>query len=62
MICVDPFLNIDYNDHKSLLMKFDYNLSQNKNKDKIIVHKTTSDSFFEKHNGKNLILFISMVV
>jgi predicted O-methyltransferase YrrM len=54
MICVDPFLNITNNDHENLLndveMRFDHNLSQTKNKDKISVHKIISDSFFESYN------------
>ena len=52
LICVDPFLSIDDNDHKTLLqnneeMNFDYNISHCKNKEKITVNKITSDKFFE---------------
>jgi hypothetical protein len=55
LTCVDPFLNIDDNDHKIFLnnneeLNFDFNISVCKNSDKIIIHKITSDSFFEKNN------------
>lgn len=51
MICVDPFLNIENNDHGYLLQNkeeenFDYNILQSKNSNKITVFKTTSDMFF----------------
>lgn len=54
LTCVDPFLNIDTNDHKQYLqnneeMNFDYNISKCKNSEKIEVHKITSDAFFEKN-------------
>lgn len=56
LTCVDPFLNIDNNDHSYLLqngaeLNFDYNISQCKNTEKITVYKTTSDNFF-KMNAK----------
>jgi predicted O-methyltransferase YrrM len=55
LTCVDPFLTIDNNDHGYLLqngqeLNFDYNISNCKNTDKIIIHKTTSDNFFENNN------------
>ena len=54
LTCVDPFLHIDNNDHRSLLqndeeLNFDYNISKCKNTDKITIHKTTSDVFFENN-------------
>jgi predicted O-methyltransferase YrrM len=55
LTCVDPFLHIDNNDHHLLLQNceefnFDYNISNCKNTNKIIIHKITSDIFFEKNN------------
>jgi hypothetical protein len=55
LTCVDPFLNIKYNDHIKFLlnneeMNFDFNISVCKNVDKIIIHKITSDDFFENNN------------
>lgn len=52
LTCVDPFLNIDNNDHSKFLMNneeknFDYNISICKNAEKIEVHKITSDDFFK---------------
>jgi predicted O-methyltransferase YrrM len=54
LTCVDPFLNIDNNDHHQLLQRyeelnFDYNISNCKNTDKITIHKITSDNFFENN-------------
>ena len=51
MICVDPYLKIDDNDHKTLLQNneesnFDRNISICKNNGKITIHKITSDDFF----------------
>ena len=51
LTCVDPFLNIDNNDHRHLLqnneeLNFDYNISNCKNTEKITIHKITSDAFF----------------
>ena len=51
MICVDPYLKIDDNDHKTLLQNneesnFDHNISICKNNSKITIHKITSDDFF----------------
>jgi predicted O-methyltransferase YrrM len=61
LTCVDPFLNIETNDHKQFLLNnqeknFDYNLSVCKNSDKITIHKITSDKFFE--TNKNTFNFI----
>jgi len=55
LTCVDPFLTIDNNDHRNFLlnneeMNFNYNLSVCKNAEKLIIHKTTSDIFFENKN------------
>jgi predicted O-methyltransferase YrrM len=55
LTCVDPFLNINNNDHEEFLqnneeMSFDYNISICKNSDKITIHKITSDMFFENNN------------
>ena len=55
LTCVDPFLSID-NDHSEFLqnneeMNFDFNMSICKNSDKIKIHKTTSDIFFENNNN-----------
>jgi len=56
LTCVDPFLHIDNNDHKQFLNNvennFDHNVSVCNNANKITVHKTTSDAFFE--NPANL--------
>jgi predicted O-methyltransferase YrrM len=54
LTCVDPFLHIDNNDHRCLLqndeeLNFDYNISNCKNTDRITIHKTTSDDFFENN-------------
>jgi predicted O-methyltransferase YrrM len=61
LTCVDPFLNINNNDHIQFLqnneeMNFDFNISVCKNSDKITVHKITSDNFFE--NNKKTYNFI----
>jgi predicted O-methyltransferase YrrM len=63
LTCVDPFLNVDNNDHKQFLqnneeMNFDYNISICKNSDKIIIHKITSDIFFEKNNETYNFIYI----
>jgi len=55
LTCVDPFLTINNNDHSRFLinneeMNFDFNVSVCKNSDKIIIHKITSDRFFENNN------------
>jgi predicted O-methyltransferase YrrM len=57
MVCVDPFLLLKDNDHKDLLNdveeRFDYNISNTTNKEKITVYKLTSDVFFQKYSGDN---------
>jgi hypothetical protein len=63
LTCVDPFLYIDNNDHCQLLqngeeLNFDYNISNCKNTDKIIIHKTTSDNFFENNNKTYNFIYI----
>lgn len=56
LICVDPFLTIDTNDHQHLLNNvvennFDNNIKISKHANKIEVKKITSDEFF-KSNSK----------
>ena len=63
LTCVDPFLNIDNNDHKQFLenneeLNFDYNISICKNSDKITIHKITSDIFFENNSQKYNFIYI----
>lgn len=60
LICVDPFLNIENNDHKEYMTNsntedyFDYNISICKNKDKIKIYKITSDDFFLNNSSSSL--------
>jgi len=54
LTCVDPFLNINNNDHKQFLSNneeknFDYNLAKCNNSHKIHIKKITSDKFFEEN-------------
>jgi predicted O-methyltransferase YrrM len=63
LTCVDPFLSITNNDHSQFLtnneeMNFDYNISVCKNSDKIIIHKITSDKFFETNNKTYNFIYI----
>jgi predicted O-methyltransferase YrrM len=63
LTCVDPFLNIDNNDHRIFLqnneeMNFDYNISICKNADKITIHKITSDIFFENNTQEYNFIYI----
>ncbi len=63
LTCVDPFLNIENNDHKEFLinneeLNFDYNVSICKNSNKITVHKITSDKFFENNSKKFNFIYI----
>ena len=58
LTCVDPFLQIDNNDHRLLLqngeeLNFDYNISNCRNTEKITIHKITSDKFFENITNTN---------
>lgn len=61
--CVDPFLNDIDNDHKSMLLndeelRFDSNIIQSKNYDKITVHKIKSDDFFLTNKKEFNLIFI----
>lgn len=63
LTCVDPFLHIDDNDHTEFLqsgeeLNFDYNISNCKNTDKIVIHKITSDKFFETNNKTYNFIYI----
>lgn len=63
LTCVDPFLNINNNDHGEFLqnneeMNFDFNITNCKNSNKITIHKITSDSFFEKNNQTYNFIYI----
>jgi predicted O-methyltransferase YrrM len=63
LTCVDPFLNFSNNDHRQFLqnneeMNFDFNISNCKNTNKIIIHKITSDSFFENNNKTYNFIYI----
>jgi len=63
LTCVDPFLNIDNNDHKQFLqnneeMNFDYNISNCKNIHKLTIHKITSDIFFENNSQTYNFIYI----
>ena len=63
LTCVDPFLTIDNNDHKEFLQNneeknFDFNISICKNKDKITIHKITSDDFFKNNNTFYNLIYI----
>ena len=63
LTCVDPFLNIENNDHKTFLknneeMNFDFNISTCKNSNKIIVHKITSDDFFKNNTSTFNFIYI----
>ena len=63
LTCVDPFLNINNNDHIQFLQNneeknFDFNVSVCKNSDKITVLKVTSDTFFETNNNTYNFIYI----
>lgn len=63
LTCVDPFLNINNNDHKQFLINneeknFDYNISVCNNSNKISVHKVTSDVFFENNTKTYNFIYI----
>ena len=60
---VDPFLNINNNDHSIFLqnneeLTFDYNLLQCNNQNKIIIHKITSDTFFLNNTNTYNFIYI----
>ena len=63
LTCVDPFLNMENNDHKEYLRNkeeetFDYNIRICKNANKICVQKLTSDIFFEKNTKTYNFIYI----
>lgn len=63
LVCIDPFLQIDNNDHGHLLQNheeenFDYNISVCSNADKIQINKITSDDFFKFNNQTFNIIYI----
>jgi len=63
MICVDPFLNIETNDHKQYLVNneeanFDYNIRTCPNANKIDVRKITSDEFFKTNTNTFNFIYI----
>lgn len=61
---VDPFLSINDNDHSQYLEKdsvednFDYNTSICNNKNKLMIHKITSDKYFETNKKKYDFIYI----
>jgi len=63
LMCVDPFLRLETNDHAHLLQSdeeanFDYNITHCKHSDKITIHKITSDAFFETNERKFNFIYI----
>lgn len=63
LTCVDPFLNDIDNDHKDYLVNneeanFDYNIKICNNAHKILIHKITSDTFFETNNNTYTFIYI----
>jgi predicted O-methyltransferase YrrM len=63
LTCVDPFLTISTNDHKTFLENneektFDFNLSVCRNGNKITVHKVTSDEFFKTNDKTYNFIYI----
>ena len=63
LVCVDPFMTLENNDHKQYLANneeanFDYNLTVCKNADKITVKKITSDAFFESNDHTFTFIYI----
>jgi len=63
LVCVDPFMHIQNNDHADLLQNnaealFDYNISHCNYPDKVSVHKITSDTFFETNQKKYDFIYI----
>lgn len=65
LTCVDPYTIINNDDHGQFFINnhvaednFDFNVSVCKNSDKIIIHKTTSDLFFEKNNKTYNFIYI----
>ena len=67
LTCVDQFLNITNNDHSDFLQNnedqnFDYNISKCKNYDKVIIHKITSDKFFETNKKTYNFIYIYKII
>jgi len=63
LVCVDPFMRLETNDHAHLLQSdeesnFDYNITHCKHSDKITIHKITSDAFFETNERKFSFIYI----
>lgn len=63
LTCVDPFLNVENNDHKKFLenneeKNFDYNIAICDNSNKIEVLKITSDSFFKTNTKTYNFIYI----
>jgi predicted O-methyltransferase YrrM len=64
LICVDPFLSIDNNDHglsiknNNVELNFDHNISVCKNNEKVFVHKITSDDFFQTNTKTFNLIYI----
>jgi len=63
LTCVDPFLNINENDHRNYFNNttennFDYNLKMCNNSDKIIIRKISSDKFFESNADMFNLIYI----
>jgi predicted O-methyltransferase YrrM len=63
LVCIDPFLSVENNDHKELLLNnqeanFDYNISHSNNFNKVTIHKITSDEFFKFNNKKYNFIYI----
>jgi len=63
MICVDPFMTLETNDHRDFLKNneeenFDYNIKRCSNSEKITVHKITSDKFFETNRSTFNFIYI----
>jgi predicted O-methyltransferase YrrM len=63
LTCVDPFLNINNNDHSLFLQNneennFDFNISVCKNSNKITIHKIISDKYFENNDATYNFIYI----
>lgn len=63
LVCVDPFLSIDHNDHvhfglNEAEINFNFNISICKNANKIITHKTSSDDFFKNNKLNYTFIYI----
>jgi len=63
LVCVDPFMKLEDNDHAQYLMNdeetnFDHNISTCKNVEKITVNKITSDEFFDINEKMYTFIYI----